>query len=76
MFRPKKLHEVLVLTHEQSNLDALQGYLQDSQSIFKDVSRQLVIVGKIVCPGCMAPGLFSTSPLQSYGGEVTAEVAV
>ena len=68
---------MLVLAREQFNLDAIQGYLQGRQSIFKDVSVQLVVFGKIVCPCCVAqPRLFLTSQLQRHGEEATAEVAV
>ena len=58
MFRAKQLHEVLVLPRDRFNLDVIQGYLQGRQSIFKNVSGQLVFSGPIVCPCCVAqPGL-------------------
>ena len=61
MFRATQLQEVLVLPREQFNLDVIQGYLQGGQSIFKDLSGQLVVFGTILCPFCVAqPGLFSS----------------
>ena len=61
MFRAKQLHEVLVFARQPFNLDVIQGYLQGRQSIFKDVSGQLVVFGTIICPRCVAqPGLFLT----------------
>ena len=50
MFRAKQLHEVLGLAPEQFNLDVIRGYLQDRQSICKDVSGKLVVFGTMVCP--------------------------
>ena len=77
MISAKRLHQMLVLACEQFNLDVIQGYLQGRQSVFKDLSSQLVVFGTIVSPCCVAqPGLLSSCQLPRYGEEATAEVAV
>ena len=49
---------MLLLARKQFNLDVIQEYLQGRQSIFKDVSGQLLLFGRIVCLCCPAqPGL-------------------
>ena len=61
MFRAKQLHQMVVPAREQFNLDVIQGYLRSRQSVFKDVLRQLLFFGTIICPLCVAqPGLFSS----------------
>ena len=61
MLRAIQLHKFLVLAREQFNLNVIQGYLRGRQSVFKDVSGQLVVLGTIVCQCCVAqPGLFSS----------------
>ena len=47
MLRPKELHEILVFAREKYNMDVIQGYLQGHQSVFKDVSGRLVVLGTI-----------------------------
>ena len=59
MFRAIQLHDVLWLAREQFHLDLIQGYLQGSQSIFKNVTGQLLVFSTIVSLGCVAqPRLF------------------
>ena len=54
MFRALQLHDVLLLAHEQFQLDLIQGYLKGRQSIFKNVMGQLVVFSTIVSLGCVA----------------------
>ena len=68
MFRAIQLHDVLLLPHEQFNLDFTGGYLQGRQSIFKNVTGQLVIFSAIVSLCCVAqPDCFP--PDSSKGTE-------
>ena len=61
MFRAVQLHDVLLLAREQFYLDLIQGYLKGRQSIFKNVTGQLVVLTTIVSLGCLAqPRLFSS----------------
>ena len=61
MFRAIQLHDVLLLAREQFNLDLIEGYLQGRQSIFKDVTDQLVVFSTLVSLRCVAqPRLFSS----------------
>ena len=61
MFRAIQLHDVLLLAREQFHLDVIQGYLKGGQSIFKNVTGQLVVFSTIVSRGCVAqPRLFSS----------------
>ena len=46
MFRAKQLHDVLLLAREQFYLDLIQGYLKGRQSIFKNVTGQLVVFSR------------------------------
>ena len=77
MFRAIKLHDVLLLAREQFHLELIEGALKGRQSIFKNVTGQLVVFSTIVSLGCVAqPTLFSSLQLQRYGEEPTAKVAV
>ena len=59
MFRAVQLHDVLLSARERFYLDLIQGYLKGRQSIFKNVTGQLVVFSTIVSPGCVAqPRLF------------------
>ena len=59
MFRAIQLHDVLLLAREQFNLDLIQGYLQGRQSVFKDLTGQLVVFSTIVSLYCLSqPRLF------------------
>ena len=59
MFRAIQLHDVLLLALEQFNLDRIKGYLKSRQSIFKNVTGQLVVFSTIVSLYCVAqPRLF------------------
>ena len=61
MFRAIQLHDVWLLVREQFRLDLIQGYLMGCQSIFKNVTGQLVVLSKIVSLDCVAqPRLFSS----------------
>ena len=61
MFQAIQLHCVLLLAREQFHLDLIQGYLKGRQSIFKNVTGQLVVFSTKVSLGCVAqPGLFSS----------------
>ena len=52
-------NQVLLLAREQFHLDLIQVYLKGRQSIFKNVTGQLVVFGTIVSLGCVAqPRLF------------------
>ena len=76
MFRAIQLHYVLLLAREQFNLDLIQGYLQGRQSIFKNVTGELVVFSTIVSLCCVAqPGLFSSLQLSRYGEQPTTKVA-
>ena len=77
IFRAIQLHDVLLLAREQFNLDLIQGCLQGRNSIFKNVTGQLVVFSTIVGLCCVAqPRLLSSWQLQRYGEEATAKVAV
>ena len=61
MFRAVKLHDVLLSARKQFQPDLIQVYLKGRQSIFKNVTGQLVVVSTIVSLGCIAqPKLFSS----------------
>ena len=61
MFRAVQLHDVLLSARKQFHLDLIQGYLKGRQSIFKNVTGQLVVFSTIVSLGCVAqPRLFSS----------------
>ena len=61
MFRAIQLHDVLLLARKQFNLDLIQGYLQGCQSIFKNVTGQLVVLSTIVSRCYVVqPGHFSS----------------
>ena len=61
MFRAIQLHDVLLLAHEQFNLDLIQGYLQGRQSIFKRVTGPLVVFSTIFSLCCVAQTRFFSS---------------
>ena len=44
-----------MLAPEQFNLDVIHGYFQGRQSIFKDLSGQLVVFGTIIRRWCVQP---------------------
>ena len=68
---------LLLLAREQFYLDLIQRYLKGPQSIFKNVTGQLVVFSTILSLACIAqPRLFSSIQLQRYGEEPTAKVAV
>ena len=53
------MHDVLLLARKQFHLDLIQFYLKGRQSIFKNVTGQLVVFIGIVSLGCVAqPRLF------------------
>ena len=59
---------MLLLARKQFHLDLIQVYLKGRQSIFKNVTGQLVVFSMIVSLGCVAqPRLFSSLQLQRYG---------
>ena len=61
MFRAVQLHDVLLSARKQFDLDLIQVYLKGRQSIFKNVTGQLVVFSTIVRLGCVAqPRLFSS----------------
>ena len=61
MFRAVQLHDVLLLACKQFQLDLIQVYLKGRQSIFQNVTGQLVVFSTIVSLGCVAqPRLFSS----------------
>ena len=61
MFRAIQLHDVLLWAREPFQLDLIKGYLKGRQSIFKNVTGQLVVFSTIVSLGCVAqPRLFSS----------------
>ena len=61
MFGAIQLHDVLLFACEQFNLGLIQGYLQGRQSIFKNLTGQLVVFSTIVSLCCVAqPRLFSS----------------
>ena len=61
MFRAIQLHDVLLLAREQFYPDLIQGYLKGRQSIFKNVTGQLVVLSRIVSLGCVAQPRFFSS---------------
>ena len=54
MFQVIQLPDVLLLAREQFNMDLIQGYLKGRQSIFKNVTGQLVVFSTVVSLGCVA----------------------
>ena len=61
MLRAVQLHDVLLLARERFYLVLIQGYLKGRQSIFKNVTGQLVVFSTIVSLVCSAqPRLFSS----------------
>ena len=51
---------MLLLARKQFHLDLIQVYLKGRQSIFKNLTGQLVVFSTIVSLGCLAqPRLFS-----------------
>ena len=54
MFRAVQLHDVLLSAREQFNLDLIQADLKGRQSVFKNVTGQLVVFSAIVSLGCVA----------------------
>ena len=61
MFRAVQLHDVLLLALKRFHADLIQVYLKGRQSIFKNVTGQLVVFSTIVSLGCVAqPRLFSS----------------
>ena len=59
MFRAIQLHDVLLLARERFHLDLIEGYLKGRQSIFNNMTGQLVTFNTIVSLGCVAqPRLF------------------
>ena len=45
---------MLLLAREQFYLDLIQGYLKGRQSIFENVTGQLVVFSTLVSLGCVA----------------------
>ena len=61
MFRAIELYDVLLLARDQFRLDLIQGYLKGRQSIFKNLTGQLVVFSTLVSLRCVAqPRLFSS----------------
>ena len=61
MFPAIQLIDVLLLAREQFHLDLIQVYLKGGQSIFKNVTVQLLVFSTIVSLGCVAqPRLFGS----------------
>ena len=52
---------MLLLARKQFHLDLIQGYLKGLESIFRNVTGQLVVFSTMVSLGCIAqPRLFSS----------------
>ena len=61
MQRLQQLHDVLLLARKRFHLDLIQVYLKGRQSIFKNVTGQLVVFSTIVSLGCVAQPRFFSS---------------